>query len=149
MGIKSQAFGVLFESLFETACKARGVHVTRIPDGCRSVGKKIIRVRTPWDWVLSYEGKTALIDTKTVSGRKFSYSGIVDHQMNELCYHAEQGTLGGYIIWLRQTDEVLFVRSNHLLKSYGQRGSFGLGDLKSDVLGYLRDRTFDIRKIFL
>lgn len=125
MGGKQKAFGNLFEELFYHACKkVPGLAVTRFPDGCKVVGpKKMIRVKTPCDWILTYGGVTALIDTKTTQGSSFHYSKIEAHQVNEMLTHQLSGGRSGYVIWLRKTDDVIFCNSHMLSQMMGRRGS--------------------------
>ena len=53
-GAKAQAFGKLFEQMFETMCKKNAIAVTRVPDGCKQVApNKLIRVTTPFDWIIN------------------------------------------------------------------------------------------------
>lgn len=135
MGLVQQSFGDLFERLFHLQCaRTRGIAVTRFPDGCKVLRQnKIVRVKTPWDWVVSFNGKTALIDTKTTEGDSFPHSKIEDHQIREMVTHSEAGNnTTGYVIWFRKSDGVYFASSlllNNLLKV---RGS-----LKTDMLQFL------------
>jgi penicillin-binding protein-related factor A (putative recombinase) len=146
VGNQSQAFGDLFETIFLMQCRAQGVSITRIPDGCRQAGKKIIRVKTPWDWVITYRNKTALIDTKTVQGDSFTYSAITHHQVDELLAHEKHGAIGGYVIWLRKANQVHFISARALAGVRGNRGSFSQDHPSMLFLG---SESFDIRRIFV
>lgn len=145
MGGKSQAFGSLFETIFLKTCRSQGVAITRIPDGCRQVGKRIIRVKTPWDWVVSYQNRTALIDTKTVNADVFIHSAITEHQVNELFNHERSGALAGYVIWLRLTNRVFFMPAYALMQALQAGGSFSESHVHATYLG---TNHFDIRPIF-
>lgn len=151
-GAKSQAFGSLFESVFLKACRSvDGVAVTRIPDGCRQVGKQVIRVPTPWDWVLTFQGRSALIDTKTVQGDAFPVSAISHHQAAELVNHADRGAISGYVVWMRKQGDVIFLPAQTLMQAVvkNERGSFSKAHVAAISLGTLKTYlSFDIRKIF-
>ena len=145
MSRKRQAFGDLFETVFLRTCRGNGVAITRIPDGCKQVGKRIIRVKTPWDWALSYNGRSAFIDTKTVDKVSFAYSSVTDHQVRALHTHEAAGAVAGYVIWFRPSDQVVFIPASRLLTSQGRTGSFSMSD---DGVQPIGNHLFDIRLIF-
>lgn len=147
MGAKSQSFGSLFETIFLKSCQRDHVSVTRVPDGCRQIGfNKLIRVKSPWDWVITYQKQTALIDTKTVQGKAFTASMIHEHQIQQLFSHEANGAIAGYVIWLRGIQKVFFVPSSALgdIKKTGQ--SF-TGKHPGSI--FLGSDSFDIRNLFL
>jgi penicillin-binding protein-related factor A (putative recombinase) len=117
-GIKSQTFGSLFEGIFARRARSvRGLALTKFPQGARIVGKnKIVKIKTPCDWILTFNGVTALIDTKTTDATSFPFSKIKPHQVDEMLKHYIAGSVSGYVIWYRKTDDVIFVPS-HILKS--------------------------------
>lgn len=130
--------GALFENLFENRAKRGGITVTRMPDGCRQLGKdKLIRVATPFDWILSYQGQACLIDTKTTDGDRFPFSKIEAHQARELLKHHEAGTIAGYVIWFRLSDEVVFIGANLLADVSFRTLAPKPGSFKADTLGVI------------
>lgn len=151
-GSKSQAFGSLFETVFMKACQSLSdIAVTRIPDGCRQFRTSIVRVPSPWDWVITHKGQTALLDTKTVQGDSFPISAVTRHQIEELSNHGHRGAISGYIVWLRKQGEVIFLPSDVLMHAVikNQRGSFSKSHESAILLGSLTVCVeFDIRKIF-
>lgn len=135
MGGIQKAFGDSFEELFFLICNAtRGLAITRFPDGCKIVKYgELVRVKTPWDWVVSYNGKTALIDTKTTEGNSFPHSKIESHQVKEMYSHSIAGSnTTGYVIWFRKSDGVYFASSLLLNNLLNVRGS-----VKPDMLQFL------------
>lgn len=121
--------------------------VTRIPDGCKRVGpKRLIQVKTPWDYVLSYNGKTAVIDTKSTANASFSNSKIEGHQVQAMLSHSAHGTIGGYVVWLRLENQVIFVPATRLATLYGVRGAVGWRDAHCVPLGPCGN--MDVRRIF-
>jgi penicillin-binding protein-related factor A (putative recombinase) len=147
MGLIQKSFGDSFERLFHfQCCRTKGLAITRFPDGCKVLRQnKIVRVKTPWDWIVSYNGKTALIDTKTTEGDTFPNSKIEHHQVSEMYSHSIAGNNNsGYVIWFRESDGVYFASSiilNNLLKV---RGS-----LKPEILQFLgKSRDFKPQIMF-
>lgn len=125
MGSKQKAFGDLFEDLFFNLCaRIPGMAITRFPDGCRIVGRnKVVRVKTMCDWILTYGGVTAMIDTKTTEGDSFPHSKIEPHQIMEMLKHSQSGAKSGYVIWMRKSDDIIFCSSLLLSGLIQQRGS--------------------------
>jgi len=115
-GFKAKKIGELWEDLFYRACLKRGIAITRIPDGCKQIGQnKIIRVGTPFDWVLTHNNVTALIDTKTTATDSITASSIRSNQLDALLSHARQGCVTGYVVWFREPDLISFVPAHILL----------------------------------
>jgi len=109
-GLVAKRQGQSFENIFETSCQYHGLAVTRIPDGCRQVhGGKLIRVKSPYDFTISYRGRSAMIDTKTQAGKTFPYARIDIDQARNLSQHERQGVTAGYVVWLRDIDSVVFI----------------------------------------
>lgn len=124
-GLKAKRQGQSFENIFESACLYNGIAVTRIPDSCRRVShNKLLQVPSPFDFTISYRGRTAMIDTKTQAGKTYPYSDINSRQVLNLASHEAHGIPAGYVIWLREIDAVAFITAGYLEKAIGKRGSF-------------------------
>jgi len=106
----------------------------------------LIQVKSPFDWVLSYQGKAAVIDTKSTANASFSNSGIDGHQVGHMLAHAVHNTIGGYVVWLRLENQVVFIPATKLATLYGVRGSIGWRDAHCVPLGPCGN--MDVRKIF-
>lgn len=148
-GHKAKAYGQMFEKLFDMACKRHGIGVTQIPDSCKQIsGSKIMRVKSPFDWVMSYQGHSAMIDTKTTEHDTFSRSDIVEHQVKELLVHEMGGTLGGYVIWFRAMDQIVFMPASTLntLKRSGIGASINARHVDAILLGSSHD--FQLVRLF-
>ena len=147
-GHKSQAFGALFEEIFLRTCRTLRLTVTRFPDGCRQVHGKLIRIRTPWDWILTYLGKSAFLDTKTLDGITFTRSHIVDHQVEEMVKHQLSGSIAGYVIWLRASNVVFFMDAVTLIEIRDSKtvSSFNQTHPKAMYLG--TSEGFNLRSLF-
>lgn len=123
-GLKAKKEGQAFESLFEVLCAKEGIAVTRIPDSCRVIGaNRYVRVKSPFDWVISCKGSKFLIDTKSVAGSTIPYSLIDEFQVSEMAKHAGDFDTSGYVVWLRETDRIVFIPTRILKQCLGKRGS--------------------------
>ncbi len=107
-GLLAKRNGQNFEAKFESLCRARGVNFVRIPDGCRRVGgNRLIRVQSPFDYCLCFNGKCAHIDTKSTKDNNFSYSKLNFQQLNSMAKLAGGGP-AGYVARLGD-DRVWFI----------------------------------------
>lgn len=115
--------------------------VTRMPDGCKVLrDNKLIRVKTPFDWILSHQGRTALIDTKTCTTSSFPNSKIETHQVTDMLCHEQNGIMAGYVIWFRESDGVIFVPASTLCELIKRRGSIPENHPKAIHLGTVRSQ---------
>lgn len=126
-------------------CAERQIQITRIPDGCRQSFRKLIRVKSPFDWLLSWNGMVAAIDTKTVQEKSLPKSCITEHQVVELLKH-RFAARAGYVIWFRQEDVVNFIPASVLTELLYSKG--GVKPTHGYPLGGIRDGKLDLRKIF-
>ncbi len=110
MGMGPKVSGNQFEALFHRAAIRQSIGILRIPDGCRRVGlKKLIPVKTPADFVLVHNSKCAFIDTKTQgSGSTFPLANINMNQVHAMASMVQHGAIGGYVVWFRNINEVVF-----------------------------------------
>lgn len=134
-GWQNQKSGTDFEGKFYAACYVKGIAITRVPDGCRQAGPhKIVRVKSPFDWIISYNGKTALIDTKSTS-RPLANSAIDQNQVSEMMKHWGRGVRAGYVVWFREEDRVMFIPADVLDRRRRKRGSIEYDDPECVSLG--------------
>jgi hypothetical protein len=137
-GARAKAIGASFEGMFERWCQRDLVTCTRMPDGCKQIGpRRIIRVTTPWDYVLTHRGTSALIDTKTTAAKAFSHSMIKEHQVQEMFRHHNSGAKAGYVIWFQASDRIIFVPVSDLLRRMSAVGS--ISDIAGTHLGSASD----------
>lgn len=149
-GWLAQREGDGFENLFRAFCTRKGVQCLRIPNGARIVrtprGLKAIPIRSPFDWVLGFNGQAALIDSKSTGERTFSYSSIVPHQLEALEMLAPHVAASGYVVYFRQSHKVIFMPTA-LLRSIGPRQGWNPErDLGGVELGHVS--LLDPRRIF-
>jgi len=111
MGKLSKQVGTTFEKVFEAHCSQRQIAFVKIPDGCRRVqtlaGLRLIPVKTPFDFFICKNGKSATLDCKTINGSNFTYSQCDQDQVTALSLTGEH-IPSGYLIWFRETDRVVF-----------------------------------------
>lgn len=107
--------GSTFEKYFEACLTVKKWNVVRIPDGCRQVTPfKIVRVKSPFDFLASKKGKVFFCDAKTCEGKTFVYSKINQLQLKELLALEESGFHAGYVINFRETNTYSFVSAGTL-----------------------------------
>lgn len=145
-GRRAQASGASFENIFSASCAAQAIAVSQIPNGCRTAGKRLIRVKTPFDWVISKNGKCALIDTKTINAAAFPHALIEPHQALSMLRHDLEGIRAGYLVWLRKTNTLIFISARVLCDSMQSRGSIGPDNPKVISIGSME--SMSIQTIF-
>lgn len=130
--------------MFENICALQQVSCIRVPDGCKSIGKfRLIRVKSPFDYVIGYADKIACIDLKSFGkGNTLTYSQIHQEQaiaLNKIGLHG----IAGYIVYHRDPDKIVFHNAHTLINlnpGGGLPWEIGL------ILGSSLD--FDVRKLF-
>jgi penicillin-binding protein-related factor A (putative recombinase) len=117
-GSLAKAVGDRFEAMMSNSCYRSKVVCTRIPNGAvmRYVKGKVIpvAVTSPFDFLLTYQGLTACVDCKTIDSGNFSYSSLTQHQVNSLMRIFESGVAAGYVVWFRESDNVVFFEAPKL-----------------------------------
>lgn len=138
--------GEEFENILIPWANKLNATLTRIPNGCRTIkrGNKlmVIRVKSPFDFLLSYQGKAVCFDAKSVNSNTFSHSMINQNQLNELLRIEKQLISAGLLIYLRKAQKVIFVRASKLSTlrrgaSVGISDGLDLNNLKSLNLALL------------
>ena len=135
-GRKAQHSGAAFEAMFLNACTFQGIVCTRIPDGCKQLpNNKLIRQKTPFDWVISIDSDTALIDTKSIDNHRFPHSLIDPAQALKLVRHDHKGTPSGYCVWLKKADALIYIPARLLCLAMQRPGSIGTDTPGITLLG--------------
>lgn len=115
-GRNARAEGVRFENALAFRVKMSGAALVKLPTGARVVGpRKLIPVKTPFDFVLARQGIAAFIDTKSTSEGTFKHDRITPHQLTALVELESQGFKAGYIVWFRKPNVVVFYSASLLL----------------------------------
>lgn len=96
-GWKAQRLGASWEAEVERECVMKGVAFTEIPDGCRVVGQgRLLRVRSPFDAILHFGGRSVFVDMKRLSLNRFAFSCVDQNQIKSLA-NASRGGPAGYL----------------------------------------------------
>lgn len=111
--MNSKAIGNANEAMLDLLCKANGIYVVKIPDGCRRLGKnKLISVKSPFDRILARKGKAAFVDYKHTKNAKFSYSMINREQVNTLIGLECEGQIAGFLVYFEVHNRIIFFRAS-------------------------------------
>lgn len=104
-----------FENIVLGCAQRSGFVCLRIPNGCRTVGKKIVRTKSPFDFVASmktgsgmFPEKTIFFDAKTTELQKFPAAKITDHQLVHLLQLERAGYNAGYLVRFESLNESIF-----------------------------------------
>lgn len=149
-GLKAKKAGQAFEQIFHAVCNRYAIVCTEIPDGCFRVstpkGLLLRPCTTPFDFLICKSGKAAAIDCKTLDEDSFSYSNLVEHQVQSL-YDIGGHIPAGYVVWFRPCGNVVFfdhIKLRTLQPRASLKSSDGilLGPIKNfDPLRILRHGT--------
>lgn len=114
---KSQRIGKSWENILRHACRVQLVELVRIPDGCRQVGPRLVRVKSPFDWIMASPPieigdaaagcYSAHVDTKTITGAKLARCDLPQHQLEDLV-RLNRASVTGFLVWFRPSDRVVF-----------------------------------------
>jgi hypothetical protein len=117
---QAQRNGAGWENVFQGHAARSGVLCLRFPNGCKTIpgpgGRpRLIRVRTPFDWILSHQGKAGFVDTKSTTSLTFTYTQVSDHQLAALRALEMQGHVCGYVVFFQKLNVVVFFRAHQLV----------------------------------
>jgi hypothetical protein len=107
-GHKAQKSGALFEIILHRNALVYGWQVTDIPDGCKQLRGKMIRVPTPFDYVFTKDCRAVFCDAKTIASGTFGASDITQHQVDELSKTRAGGFPSGYIVNFSKFDKTVW-----------------------------------------
>lgn len=153
-GRRAKALGTSWEAIIERKCIREQIMHVRIPDGCRQIGKqKLIRVRSPLDYVLIKEGKTVFLDAKTINADTLSYSFLHDskstsHQLETMRRISVNKCRAGLLIWFRLSNIISFIDAQLLMVIQPNEGikydaGLILGKFEDFKLGPLFQLSFE------
>ena len=117
-----------------------------MPLGAKRAGKRLIQIKTPFDFILlkqgDPEGTSIFIDCKSFNKNMISYSELTEHQVCSLSTIQRYGFSAGYLIWFRQENAVCFAKASDLRriepgKSMHGREMIYLGSIQEFYLGRL------------
>jgi penicillin-binding protein-related factor A (putative recombinase) len=116
-GRKAKARGDIFENTFRSAAHRAHFKCIQIPMGAKQVARnKMIRVRTPFDFVLIHRKGAVFLDTKITLKKSFSFSDCTPHQIKELMEIEKLGHLAGYVVYYSELNRIVFYHSYKLVR---------------------------------
>lgn len=113
-GKKAQKNGDAWEGTFYNCAIKQKTTIIRIPNGCITRGGMIIRVKSPFDWIVSIENKAAFIDTKFTKSTNYSKSMVTDHQISEMIKLENDNHIAGYLVLFQKSNQVVFYKASQL-----------------------------------
>jgi penicillin-binding protein-related factor A (putative recombinase) len=117
-GKASKTEGRLFENQLQTNASRLSWQCVRLPEGGRFLSNtKFIKVKSPFDFILSKAGCTVAVDTKSTKSSTFSYSELNTNQVTQLHNLWTGGTQSGYIVNFRTSNQVVFFNAQTLKRT--------------------------------
>lgn len=140
-GLKAQKNGERFENILMFFANRCGFRFIKIPTGCKTVGQKIFRVKSPFDFILVSDSRTIFFDAKSTLEETFSYSSIDQDQVRNLSEVKNNINLSGYII---NFNGLVFFFDVETLKAVKPRS--GLRKTQGCYLGTDKEINFEVLK---
>lgn len=126
-GAKARRNGQIFESLIQVMSNRHGLYCIKIPDGCIQLKNRIVRVATPFDFIVAINGKTLFFDAKSTKESTFSKSKLKRHQVDFLCPFEQQQIDAGYVVFFQNQNAVVYFKATQL-KALKRGESLSLSD---------------------
>lgn len=142
--------GNRFENIINSVAASERISCIKIPEGCKIVrarGRLIpLPIRSPFDFILAFQGQVAFVDAKIVKTATFSHSKMTSHQLYNLDSMRNQGLIAGYLICFeRETDAKVAFFDVKLLESVRKGQSLR----PKDGLEIGNLYQFSLRKLFV
>lgn len=140
--------GHQFEAILRTAAIRQGVHCIAMPLGARRVGRRLVPIKTPFDYILIHKGVCVYVDCKTYDTDSISFTRLTPHQIAALHTIQRFGCAGGYLIHFRKSSAVCFAHAHKLLdiqpgESMHGKDMIYLGQVEDFFLGRLFSLTWE------
>ncbi len=114
-GRLAQSRGQNFEKILSDSAKRTHWDLVKIPLGARQVSAdRLIRVKTPFDFVFVKKERVIFADAKTIKSKTYSHSQITGHQLNELLTFESHGHKSGYIVNFTELKKTVFYTASQL-----------------------------------
>lgn len=98
-GRQAKMRGQAFENTLHAEAYRNRYHVVPIPTGCKQVSAtKLIRQRTPFDFLFFKNGIALCVDAKTTKANTYSFSSLTQHQVEVLLKIEREGFDAGYVV---------------------------------------------------
>lgn len=119
--------GERFENQIIKTMLRDGIAFIKIPSSCKWIGKRVVAMKSPFDFVAGHNSKTILFDAKSTEGKTFTYSKIKTHQLNALMNFRIKKIVSGYVVYFSEIKQVVFFDSM-ILKKVKPRQSLSFED---------------------
>lgn len=139
----SKKEGNQFERIFELEAKRTLIGVQKINSTSTMTKGGWVFLKSPYDFILAYQGQAAIIDTKTYQSDILNHSALDQDQLRSLENMDIHGLPAGYVVWFRQSNKVVFFPVQVLL-NLNQEHSLKPED--GELLGSIE--TMNLRKLF-
>lgn len=139
-GQRAKRNGDYFENLIMFFANHAKFNFIKIPSGCKTVGTKLIRVKSPFDFILVRNDWTIFCDAKSTNGNTFSYSMIDQDQVRNLTLVNTDKNCSGYIINFNGEvyfAPVILLRSIKPRQSLSRDFCLPMGDIKNINFDFL------------
>lgn len=74
----------------------------------------MLRVATPFDYILSAPGRAGFFDTKSTGADAFGYAMVTAHQLSALLELEGRGHVAGYVVLYQRLNIVAFFSASQL-----------------------------------
>lgn len=149
--------GKEFENEFHRLCLMQQIVCIRIPDGSKVVKNKfnkysILKIKSPFDFLITQDGKTCAIDCKSTNKKSFSHSMVNQNQIEQLLYCSKSIT-AGYLVKFEHIEKGYVFFSADLLYKLNKGESLsiqkdGIFVNKNELDLLLRIKEFSEQGIF-
>lgn len=151
-GNASRIQGLQFENILKFHAKHQGIHAEPMPIAAKRFGRKIIQIKSNFDFILIYKGVSIFIDCKTYDSNTLSFSKITPHQMYALSTIEDAGCRSGYLCHFRPNNSVIFFEASKLrslqpTKSLTEADGIYIGPYENMCLGTLFVEPLEARQI--
>lgn len=109
-GMRANINGDEFENLFESFCRKYNIACEHLPpSGAQFVKPGIYKpLKICFDFICSYQGQAAFLDTKSLNASTFPKSLVKGHQVLAMQKFSELGHPCGYVIELKELQKIYF-----------------------------------------
>lgn len=109
--------GDLFERQIVCAARIRGLTINKNPLAFKYLAHgKMLPIRAELDFtMMTKNGKICFFDCKSFAGHTFGLSKISPAQVRRACMYNHHHIAAGFLIHLRGSDEILFMRGVDLM----------------------------------
>lgn len=114
-GLEAKRRGDEFEDILYAQAIEQGFAIVKIPPGCKQIGRnRLIRVKSPFDYLIAKSAQMVAFDCKSTALNKFPSSLVKWHQVENLEWLEKKDIEAGYLIWFRKLDQIHFFSAKYM-----------------------------------